>query len=188
MKHFKVLLASVITMTILSCGGGTSNQPANAKGFANIENELKSEFGESAYYTDIMISHDDRMGNIVSLTVTDAPETMKMGQWNLLQNNWTQSSEVMLEVPDGTQAKDFMFQLDDNINLTTVGQLIEQSSKKLTEEKSIENPKLYTALVKFPKNGDASKMEYAINLKPENGGTTFRFYYTLSGELVKMDY
>ncbi len=44
------------------------------------------------------------------------------------------------------------------------------------------------AFVKFPKDGDISKAEYSVSLKPENGGTTFRFYYTLDGELREMDY
>ena len=47
---------------------------------------------------------------------------------------------------------------------------------------------LSTAFIKFPKNGDISKTEYNINLKPENGGTTFRFNYKLNEELIKMDY
>jgi hypothetical protein len=189
MKTLQVIIVfTIASMTVLSCGSGTSNQPANAEGFTAIEAELKNEFGDNAYYTDILISHDDRMGNIVSLTATKAPESLKMGQWNFMQNNWTQSSEVTLEVPEGTNAEEFMFQLNDEINLTKVGELIEQSAKQLIDEKDIENPTLYNALIKYPKNGDVSKMEYSISMKPENGGTTFRFYYTLDGELRKMDY
>jgi len=185
---FYLLFTGIIAMTTLSCGKGTSNQEANEEGFKVIENELKSKFGDNAYYTDILISHHDRIGNIISLTVTEAPESLKMGQWNLTQDSWTQSSDVTLEVPEGTKASDFMFQLNDKINLAKVGALVEKSAKHLIDEKNIENPTLYNTLVKYPKNGDISKMEYSISMKPENGGTTFRFYYTLDGELIKMDY
>jgi len=58
----------------------------------------------------------------------------------------------------------------------------------LKDEKDLENPTLSTASIIFPTNGDISKTEYSINLKPENGGTTFRFHYTLNGDLIKMDY
>lgn len=188
LKNLSILFAFIVATKLLSCGDATSNQPANAEGFAAIETELKNEFGDDAYYTDILISHDDRMGNIISLTVTKAPESLKMGQWNLVQGNWSQSSDVTIEVPKGSKASEFMFQLNDEINLTKVGELIENSAQQLTEEKNIENPKLDTALIKYPKNGDLSDMEYSISMKPENGGTTFRFYYTLDGNLRKMDY
>ncbi len=111
-----------------------------------------------------------------------------MGQWNLMQNSWKQNSEITLEVPNGTKAADYMYQLNDKINLTKLGELVEKSSKQLTAEKNIENPALDMAFIKFPKNGDISKAEYIVMLEPENGGTTFRFYYSLSGELRKMNY
>ena len=66
--------------------------------------------------------------------------------------------------------------------------MVEKSSEQLTAEKKIENSLLDMAFVKFPKNGAISKTEYCIKLKPENGGTSFTFYYTLNGELEKMDY
>lgn len=81
-----------------------------------------------------------------------------------------------------------MFQLDEKINLSKLGELVEKSSTQLKTEKDIENPTLHMASILFPKNGDVSKTEYLINLKPENGGTTFRFSYKLNGELLKMNY
>ena len=190
MKTLKnIVLAIVLMATLISCGGDTSKQPANAEGFTVIEKELKEKFGENAYYTDLSISYDASIGNMISLTVTDAPESLKMESYVYSQHtSWKQNSEVTLEVPTGRKAADFMFQLSDEINLTKLGELVEKSSKQLTVEKSIENPMLSTAFIKFPKNGDISKTEYNINLKPENGGTTFRFNYKLNGELIKMDY
>lgn len=186
LKRTSVLVMTIITL--MSCGGSTGNQPANADGFAEIEKDIKSEFGENAYYTDLKIIYIESIGNAISLTATDAPESLKMGEWNQSQGTWTQSSEVSLEIPAGTKASDFMFQLNDKISLTKLGELVEKSMKQLTAEKDIENPVLSLAFVKFPKNGDIAKTEYAISLKPENGGTTFSFYYTLAGELINMDY
>ena len=187
MKILK-FIAIVTLSSLMSCGGGTNKQPVNAKDFEAIEKEIKSEFGDDAYYTELKILYIKGIGITVSTTVTDDPESLKMGQWDFAQSSWSQRSEVSLEVPNGTKAADFMFQLNENINLSKLGELVEQSKKQLTAEKNLENPILSNAFIKFPKNGDISKTEYAISLKPENGGTTFSFYYKLNGELIKMDY
>ncbi len=185
--QFTAIVAMVV-LTLVSCGGGTSKEPANADGFKSIEKEIKNKFGDDAYYTDLTIAYNKSIGNIISITVTSNPESLKMGQWNQTQSTWKQNSEISLEVPQGSKAVDFMFQLNDKINLTKLGELVEKSSAQLKAEKDIENPALHMAFVKFPKNGDMSKAEYTIMLKPENGGTTFTFYYKLNGDLIKMDY
>lgn len=188
MKTFKLNLITLLFVVMTSCGNDTSKQPPTADGFAAIESELKDKFGNNAYYTDLMISHNQSVGNIIGVTVTDAPESLKMGQWNLMQNSWKQNSDITLEVPEGTKAADFMFQLDDSINLSMLGELTEKSRNQLSSEKDIENPALKMAFVKFPKNGDISNAEYHVMLEPENGGTTFSFRYTLNGDLIKMHY
>jgi hypothetical protein len=189
MKAFKsITLVGIMLVTLLSCGGGTSNQTADAKGFEAIEKEIKSKFGDNAYYTDLTITYMESTGNIIGLTVTEAPESLKMGQWQLSQDNWVQKSEISLEVPEGNVAADFMFQLNDKINLIKLGELVEKSMQQLTAEKNIESPSLHMALIRFPKNGDQAKTQYIIRLKPENGGTTFTFTYALNGELIEMDY
>lgn len=187
-KYTQLFFLLTVTILLVSCENKTSNQPTNAEGFTAIENELKDKFGKDAYYTDLAIMYNKTIGNMVSVTVTENPESLKMGQWNLAQNSWVQNSEVLLEVPEGTKASDFMFQLNEKINLSTLGDLVEKSREQLRSEKQLNNPALSIASVKFPKNGNLSKTEYAINLEPENGGTTFSFYYTLDGELIKMDY
>ncbi len=188
MKIIKFTLVIAVIATLVSCGGGTSKQSANAEGFKVIEKDIKSKFGDNAYYTDLKILYIKGIGNTISTTVTDDPESLKMGKWNLVQDNWKQDSEISLEVPEGNKAADFMFQLNEKINLAKLGELTEKAKKQLTTEKNIEDPTLSIAFIKFPKNGDVSKIEYAISLKPENGGTTFSFYYTLNGDFIKMDY
>jgi hypothetical protein len=187
MKTLKIT-AIIAFATLLSCGGGISNQPTNAEGFTAIEKELKDKFGETAYYTDVKVVYIKGYGNSIDVTVTEAPESLKMGQWSQPQNSWEQSSEITIELPEGTKATDFMFQLNDKISLKKLGELVEKSSEQLTAEKDIENPMLNIAYIDFPDNGDMSKAEYYISLEPENGGTKFSFTYKLNGELIEMDY
>lgn len=188
MKKLKLISIIIALLSLTSCGGSVTNTPANAEGFATIEKEMKSKFGEDAYYTDLHISYDATIGNIISTTVTEKPESLTMGQWSYSMGAWNQTSEVTLEVSEGSKASDFMFQLKDQINLKKLGELVEKSIAQLKAEKGLENPKLNMAFVKFPDNGDLSKAEYSVSLKPENGGTTFSFYYKLDGELIEMDY
>lgn len=189
MSKIKLIVITLSLFSFISCGSGTSKHPANAEGFVAIEQDIKDQFGSNAYYIDLKISHDKSVGNMIGLTVTDAPESLKMDSYLFSKHtSWKQDSEVVLEVPEGTKASDFMFQLNDKINLKKLGELVELSSKKLAKEKNIDNPVLDMAYIKFPKNGDMKKVEYSISLQPENGGKTFSFYYTLNGELIKMDY
>ena len=184
----KKVACIVALLTLISCGNSSNNQPADAKGFSKIEKELKNKFGNEAHYTDLSIIYNQAIGNIIGVTVTDAPESLTMGQWNQTQGNWVQNSEIILEVPAGTSASDYMFQLGDVFSVEKLGGLVEESAQKLKDDKNIENPTLSIASINFPDNGDASRAEYTVHLTPENGGTTFSFYYKTSGEFIKMDY
>ena len=188
MKVLKFTMLIGVIVILISCGESIDKQSANAKGFKVIENEIKNKFGKDAYFTDITITHNASIGNIIGVTVTEAPESLKMGQWNLTQGNWKQNSEISLEVPKGSKAADFMFQLNEKINLSKLGGLVEKSGKQLENEKSIKNSTLNMAFIKFPKNGDISKAEYIVMLQPENGGTTYTFNYKLDGNLIEMNY
>lgn len=188
MKKTKHIVLLITIGFLVSCAGGTSKQPANSKGFSEIEKELRNKFGENAYYTNLSISYDESIGNMIDVTISKDPSKLKMEEWSAAQNTWNQSSEITLEVPEGSKASDFMFQLNEQINLTKLGELVEKSVKKLQTEKNIENPTLNMAFVKFPDNGDISKAEYTVMLKPKNGGTNFTFFYKLNGEFIKMDY
>lgn len=189
MKHLTLFVAACMGLvTLISCGGSAANQPPTADGFATIEEELNNEFGDNAYFTELTITHNKSIGSIITTMVTDAPESLKMGQWTYSQGVWKQTSEVSLEIPENTKAEDFMFQLNDKINLETLGGLVEKSMTHLTEEKELENPSLQMAFVKFPKNGDLAQTEYNVFLQPEHGGTTFSYRYDLKGALIEMDY
>ena len=89
---FFTLIAFLSTLMLTSCGEGSSKQEATAKGFSVIENQIKEQFGKDAYFTDLSITYYESIGNIVGVTVTENPESLKMGQWNNTQDNWKQKS------------------------------------------------------------------------------------------------
>lgn len=188
MNSLKNLCLFLLLTFLYACGSGTSNQEANADGFLVIEENLKDQFGEDAYFTDLTITHNKSIGNILSVTVTSDPSSLKMGQWTQTNDSWTQTSDITLEVPEGMNASDFMFQLGNPIDLGKLGDLVEKSKEKLEVEKEIQNPSLHMAIVKIPKDGVRSKIEYQILLQPENGGTTFTYSYDLSGNFISIDY
>lgn len=181
---FIIIIVIITATSLISC----KNLTTDAKQFVAIEKELKNKFGENAYYTNLTITYNKSIGGIIEATVTEVPESLKIVQWNLKHGAWKQISEILLETHENTKATDFMFQLNEKINLSTMGKLVEKSSKQLKERKNIDNPTLHMASVKFPKDGDIPKTEYIVMLKPEKGETTFTFSYKLNGELIKMNY
>ncbi|WP_268034841.1 hypothetical protein [Algoriphagus sp. PAP.12] len=188
MKNLNLLCLFLLLAFLNACSGGANDQEANADGFLVIEEALKEQFGDNAYYTDLNISHNKSIGNIIAVTATSDPASLKMGQWTHANDTWTQTSDITLEVPVGMQASDFMFRLGDPIDLGKLGELVEKSKEKLESEKEIPNPSLQMAVVKIPKDGERSKIEYLVLLQPENGGTTFTYSYDLYGEFISMDY
>ena len=181
--HFFAVL--IMGSLLYSCNSSSKGSEGD---FLAIESNIKQEFGSDAYYTKLVIMFDKTIGKMISTTVTDDPESLKMGEWDKSQGTWNQSAEVTLELPLGTKATDFMFQLNDDINVSSFGKLVEQSKEKLATEKDIKNPALKMAFIKFPDNGDKSKAQYVVKLEPENGGTSFSFYYELNGQFIEMDY
>ena len=44
-------------------------------------------------FTDLTITYNKAIGNIIGVTVTKEPASLKMEQWNSTKGNWTQNSE-----------------------------------------------------------------------------------------------
>ena len=184
LKRITVMLCIVL----ISCQDKEIKPLHNTSDFTTLENDLKNKFGNQAYYTDLTISYHKEKGNKIVISVSENPENLKMEQWAKSEGNWSQISEILLEAPKGTKVIDYMFQLDKSINLTQLGKLVEKSRGQLANQKKLENSVLYMALISFPKNGDVSKAEYQVLLKPESGGTTAMFHYQIDGTLIKIAY
>jgi hypothetical protein len=148
---------------------------------------LKSKFGNDAFYTKLSIMYAEQVGTIISTTVTKDPSSLKMGDWSYSNNSWSQTADITLELSGG-KAEDFMFNLNKEVNLSKLGELVENSIKKLKDEKDIDAAVLSIASISVPDDGNKSKMNYFIQLKPKNGGTTFSFTYSLDGKLERFDY
>lgn len=188
MKRLQLLTFLLLGSVLFSCGPSSSDQQADAEGFKVLESDLQEKFGKNAYYTELSIGYDAQIGLWIGATVTEDPESMKMAEWSMSQDTWTQSAEVQVEVPEGSKPSDFMFQLKGKLSLQTLGELVEKSQKHLAKEKDIKNSVLSLASIKFPDDGDISKAEYLVQLEPENGGSSFNYSYTLDGTLIEMNY
>lgn len=188
MRKLNFVVLALAVVSLMSCGGSGGTETHNAKGFGELESNLKSEFGADASYTDLTVMYVDGIGTSMNVTVTDDPASLQMGEWNNALGSWEQTSEITLEISEGSQASDFMFQLGDKISLTKLGELTEKAIAKLKADKGLENPVLSLATVRYPDNGDINEADYLITLEPENGGTSFSFFYTLDGEFVEMNY
>jgi len=146
-----LLLTIIAVIIFVSCGNGIDVLALNSECFDTIEEELKSKFGENTYYTDLSITNDEYIGNIVAVTFSEMSESLKMEQWNVLQDTWKQNPGISHQVPFRRKATGLMFQLNSEINLSKSGRLVEASSKELVAQKNIENRALHLTFVKFPK-------------------------------------
>jgi citrate lyase gamma subunit len=163
------------------------NFTQDAAGFEEIQNELKSKFGENAYYTNFTVTYDKTVGTIILVTETSDPESLKLEEWQYMRGAWEQRSDVTLEVSDG-KSNDFMYQLSGKFDLKKIGDLIEQSVKKLADEKKIDNAKVKIVSMNTPDNDSAEHTKILIALEPANGGTSFSFFYDLDGNLLSFNY
>ncbi|MDR2120435.1 MAG: hypothetical protein LBP64_06140 [Tannerella sp.] len=187
-----IYLAGLCISLFFATSCGSSGYTPDAEGFAKIQNDLQSKFGSDAYYTQVNVVNvtGNRPGSgiAINLTVTKDPASLKMEEWAYSSvGGWKQSAEVTVEVPEGTDAKEFMYQLTGTLDLKKIAELVEQSAKKLEEEKQIKGAVL-DMLTLNTGNRPASSMTIGIFMQPENGGTDFRFRYDLDGNLTSFDY
>lgn len=194
MRREFICLLSFFTglLFIVSCNSG-SKYDQDVVGFEMIQNDLKKMFGEEAYYTDISITNSPGKGvgsgiNL-HLTVTNDPQSLKMQEWIYnSQTDWKNTADIKLEIPKGDNAINFMYQLNGDFDLKRIGELVENSVKKIASEKDIDNAVLDMVLLKTPDNTDVSGTTIYIRMKSEDGGTSFNFRYALTGELLSFDY
>lgn len=192
-REFICLTSIIVSLFFIVSCESKSKYTQDAAGFESIQNDLKKKFGEDAYYTDISITNSigegAGAGLGLHLTVTKEPQSLKMQEWIYNSyTNWNNTADVTLEIPEGDNAKDFMYQLGGKFDLKKIGELVESSVKKAADEKNIENLVLDMVLLKTPDNTDASETTVFIRMKPKDGGTAFNFRYDLDGKLLSFDY
>jgi hypothetical protein len=188
--YFAGLCISLFCVT--SCGSSSSKYTPDAEGFAKIQSDLKSKFGDDAYYSNIGVVYTagnaPGSGIMLTLTVTKDPASLSMEEWAYSSyGGWRQTANVTIEVPKDVDAREFMYQLAGKFDLKKIGELVEVSAKKLADEKQIKGAVLNMAQLN-PGDRPASSTDIYIAMKPENGGTTFSFHYDLDGNLTSFDY
>ena len=195
-SFFKAIGLCISLFFAVSCGNNLSKVSTDAEGFEKIQKEMIAKFGEGAYYDNIYIgnslpANSPGGGVWVKANVTQNPESLKMEEWVYNSyNNWQHTSEITVEMENGEDIKAYLFQLDDNkFSLKKVGELVTASAKKLADEKNLKNAVLESAFINThnrPVSDEDTKIY--IDMKPENGGTTFKFRYDLAGNLEDFSY
>jgi hypothetical protein len=191
-RKFVYLAALCMTLVFAVSCGSSSRYTPDAAGFAKIQDDLKSKFGNDAYYSTISVMYlpgnHPGTGITLGITVAKDPASLKMEEWTYNSySKWQQASDITVEVPEGTDVKEFLYQLSDKFDLKKIGELVEESAKKLADEKQIKNAILESALLNT-RDIQASATDIYISMKPENGGTRFNFHYDLDGTLTSFDY
>jgi hypothetical protein len=169
---------------LFSCG----SEGSTSQSFSSVKENIENKFGSDAYFSELSVTHNESIGYIINVMTTNDPESNKMAEWTYSNGDWTQTSDVSLEVPDGYSAEDFMYKLTGYITLEKLEELIEKAKTHLAKEKGIKESKLALAAIKYPEVAEGAEAEFLINLEPDTGGTTFSYLYNLSGELIEMDY
>jgi hypothetical protein len=188
-----VLWLCLSLFLVTSCGGNSSKYSTDAEGFGKIQKDLISKFGENAYYDQIFIGNNlpaNRPGGGIwmQVNVTKDPESLKMEEWAYTSaTGWKQTSDITVEIPEGADMKDFLFQLGDKFDLKKVGEMVTSSAKKLADEKNLKNAVMESATFNTMRS-PVSETKIFIYMKPENGGTTFDFRYDLDGNLEDFSY
>jgi hypothetical protein len=183
-----LLICIVIGMNACSLVSSLGSSYSTSKeGFEKLGKDLESKFGKESYYTDITLSYDKTVGDMLNIKVAKDPNTLTMEEHNYMRGVWQKKSDITLEIEGGANPKEFMMTLDE-AKLNTVWPLIEQSKKKLLDEKKLAETVLKMITIQVPDNGEKTTTTIYILLEPKTGGTQFSFVYDLSGKLVSFNY
>ena len=182
----RLIYTLALSILLFSCGGNSSYEDKDS--LLDLKEELISEFGDDAYYTNLAIMNSEN-GTVINVSQTDDPSSLKMSEWNYFNGDWNQNSEITLEISGDTKAEDFMFQLNDKVvDFEILGKAVEEAKEKIISEKKIEEVRVASILINAPKDGDFNSMEYYITINPKSGGTRFDFRYGMDGTLKDFDY
>ncbi len=179
MRIFLLPFYILIVVTFLSCED--SIYKSSIEGFSKLESDLLIKFGRDSYFTDVKINIDKNKKLEVSLLVTKNPYSYKMNGWSYKNGVWNKRTEVHLELRKGN-IKNYLYSLQENVNIVKMGFLVEESLHYVLENDSIDI-ELKGIEVVSPNRGKRSKSGYVVYFSTKN--TEIKHYYNLDGELVK---
>ncbi|HEU4609795.1 MAG TPA: hypothetical protein VFS31_16865, partial [Chitinophagaceae bacterium] len=102
----------------------------NRAGMEKLSKELKEEFGANAWYTSIELANSGDSDDLVTVDQTKDPNSLKQEQWSQFHGFWDKKADITLSV-QGAEPRSFMFQLDKEASLGRLGDLMEESKKRL---------------------------------------------------------
>jgi hypothetical protein len=190
-KHFLYLVLAVACFVFNSCKPGARNGKAwtTAEGITGIAADLNSAFGKDASFTHLSLNYIKDFGTIVTATGTKDPASKKLIEKQKTNAGWEDMSQVTLEIEGDAKPADFMFTLNDLDNLTKVPDMVKQSVDKIKKEKNFDVVAENVNIVGPSRANDPDyKVSIMVNLKPENGGTSFTVTFDKKGNFEKIIY
>jgi len=184
MKPIQYIFMTLSIFFMFSCTN--EDFTPDEKGFKKIEQDLKNKFGEDSFYTDLSIKYNHEEGNVIDVTVTKYPSSLKMKGFSNVAGDWEQISEVELELKKG-EIEDYMFRLGREVSVTKIGNLVEKSMQYLTKDTQLQDITLSMASVASPVNGKKDEMLYHIELKSLVDNTYYNFKYDMNGEFCSLE-
>ncbi|MDR0545143.1 MAG: hypothetical protein LBG30_07365 [Odoribacteraceae bacterium] len=186
-----------------SCGPSPSKYAFDAKGFAHLQEDLKTKFGNNAYYSNISVVNVPGnlpvRGTTLTLTVI-RPGSSKMEEWSYsAYTNWKQVAEITIEASEDACPKESMFQLTGSFDLGKIARLVEQSAEQLAERMEQEKQEakeqkggkekeeiVWDSVILDAGGQPASAPQVLVSLKYKHEGTGFVYRYNLDGSLISL--
>lgn len=184
MKKLAILFL-VFSVSMLSC---KSKYDQNEAGFSQLESDLKEKFGAEAFYTIINMSAagDETMGYTIFVDKTDAAEDIRQERWVLDGGSWMNAGYANMQI-DRNDPKFYKFQLGKEVNLSRLGQLIEASKTRFTQDGKGSDPVMKLAQVNTNNTvQDADgKYQYTVKLAQKGEQEEHSYTYDRNGKLIQ---
>ena len=182
---FRLFVLLIVSGILFSSCGSSTDLTANS---LEAEQLIIDEFGGNLHFTYFTILNSRNVkGSVIQVTFTKEPSSMKLQTWMYSQGLWIQSDETTLEITGDAKPEDFMLSLEE-LNIPNMQKMVEEAKAHLKKEKDIDNPFVQVVGISTPDSESKAESTYSIVLESENGGTNFRFIYTLEGNFESMKY
>lgn len=181
MRFSAIINVCLCCLLLFSC---KSAFEYNQAGMEKLNKELIKEFGADTWYTSIRLLGNKGADDQVIVDLSRDPNSLQQERWVQSVGFWNKDADITLSI-QGAEPKSFMFRLDKEVSLSKLGSLIEQSRKKLQEDKHIEDGEVNMAQVESSNqmNSREQGIHYAVTLTSKKAGKSFYFIYKLDGSL-----